>query len=192
MLSLLKPLFSSKTRINILNLFFQHPEEEIFVREITRQTGEQINSVRRELEHLEQIGMFTFRTRAGKKYFKLNSDFFFFDELASIFQKVNSPAIEVAEKLKKIGKKIDLVVLTGHFIGAEDELPIDIFIVGDIQKERIEKYITEELEADTPIRFALISRAEFLQRVKTKDPVLKKILSYKKNIIPINLVRELL
>ncbi len=190
MMDFLKPLFSSKTRVKLLKLFFENPDQERYVREITRDTDEQINSIRRELENLEKINVFVSRSKTGKKYFHLNKGFVFFPELYSMFQKVNTPALEFSEQLKKMGKKIDLVILTGKFIGKKEEIPIDIFIVGDISREKIDEYIQKREDSD--IRFALLSRADFLHRVKQKDSVLKNIFSYDENIIPLNLIPELL
>lgn len=190
MLDLLKPLFSSKTRINLLRMFFANPHQEYYVREITRETGEQINSIRRELEHLEAIDLFSSKSKSGKKYFKINTGFIFYADLYSLFQKINTPAFEITQSLKKIGKKIDLIVLTGLFVGlSHEDVPVDLFVVGDIQKEKIDEYL---LERGDTIRFALLSRAEFLHRVKQKDFVLKHIFSYSENIIPLNMVPELL
>jgi len=76
--SLLKPLFSSKTRIKVISLFFSAPHTPFFVREITRQTQEQINAVRRELEHLETSNLLSSYPSGGKKYYELNQDYFFY------------------------------------------------------------------------------------------------------------------
>lgn len=190
-LDLLKPLFSSKTRINLLTIFFANPSQEMYIREITRATGEQISSIRRELESLEKIGLFSSKSKTGKKYFKINTGFIFYADLYSLFQKINTPAFEISEGLKMLSKKLDLIVLTGKFVGlSDDDVPVDLFVVGDIQKEKIDGYL--QSTGGGNIRFALLSRADFLHRVKQKDYVLKNIFSYSENIIPLNLVPELL
>ncbi len=56
---MLKRLFGSQTRVKLLTLFLQNPDSEIFIREITRQINEQVNSVRRELNNLQSIGILT-------------------------------------------------------------------------------------------------------------------------------------
>ena len=38
-------LFGSKTRVKLLNLFFNKPDEKFYVREISRIIDEQVNSV---------------------------------------------------------------------------------------------------------------------------------------------------
>jgi hypothetical protein len=53
---MLKALFSSKARIKLLTAFLLNPDEEYFIRELTRKLDEQINSIRRELDNLKKIG----------------------------------------------------------------------------------------------------------------------------------------
>ncbi len=50
-------LFGSKSRVKILKLFLLHPEDKYYIRQIARDLGLQINSVRRELENLEDFGL---------------------------------------------------------------------------------------------------------------------------------------
>ncbi len=54
---MLAKLFGSKSRVKILKLFLLHPEEKYYIRQISRDQGLQINSVRRELENLEKFGL---------------------------------------------------------------------------------------------------------------------------------------
>ena len=189
--SLLRPLFVSKARIKILDLFFKNPEEEFFVREITRKTDEQINAVRRELENLENANILYSYTTHGKKYFSLNPDYFFYNELSYLFAKASSPSLQFAEKFKTLGKSISLLLITGKLVGLPiNKTPIDLFIVGDIDKEEVSTFIQYEMEEDEEIRFAVVSEKEFLERVKMKDPVLKKLLLIPENIISINNIRK--
>ena len=50
-------LFGSKTRVKLLNLFFNNPGKEFYVREITRIIDEQVNSVRRELSNMQNANV---------------------------------------------------------------------------------------------------------------------------------------
>ena len=70
----LKQLFGSRTRVRILKLTLLHSEDMYFVREITRKTGEQINSVRRELMTLKDLGILKSKSKDKKKYFYANTD----------------------------------------------------------------------------------------------------------------------
>ena len=96
----LEQMFGSKTRARLMGLFLQHPDEAFFVRELTRRIDAQLNSVRRELKNLMEIGLIS--EKAGdnrvkskaladkKKYYNVNKDFILFDDLRSLFKKRNS------------------------------------------------------------------------------------------------------
>jgi hypothetical protein len=54
---MLGKLFGSNTRVKILKLFLLHPESRFYIRQIARGLKLQLNSVRRELENLENFGL---------------------------------------------------------------------------------------------------------------------------------------
>ncbi len=85
--SILKSLFSSQTRVKLLSTFLLHPEDEFYIRELTRLLHEQINSIRRELENLRRIGLVKARHRNRKKYYRVDPEFPLFLEFRSIFAK---------------------------------------------------------------------------------------------------------
>ena len=70
-------LFGSKTRIKLLNLFLNNSGRAFYVREITRDIGEQINSVRRELANLVTIGIIKGDTVDNKLYYEVDTSYKF-------------------------------------------------------------------------------------------------------------------
>lgn len=56
---MLGKLFGSTSRVKILKLFILHPSEKYYIRQIARDLSLQLNSVRRELENLENFGILT-------------------------------------------------------------------------------------------------------------------------------------
>ena len=85
-------LFGSKTRAKLLQLFFESPEKSFYVREMTRVIDEQINSVRRELNNLEGIGVIKSETFDNKIYYSANNKHPFSRPLTEIFSKKVSSA----------------------------------------------------------------------------------------------------
>lgn len=167
-----------------MEFFFLHPDDEYFIRELTRLLEEQINSIRRELESLQKIGMFSSRVKDGKKYFHLDKTFFLYPELLRIFQKMASPAMEMAKKMKKMGK-VDVLIVSGIFVGSENS-PVDLLIVGSVDREKLNSYISQELKSENEVRFALLTKSDFLYRIKCRDKIILKLLSEEKNVVPIN------
>ncbi|HBB02913.1 MAG: hypothetical protein WCT36_00845 [Candidatus Gracilibacteria bacterium] len=180
---MLKHLFTSETRVKLLTLFLLHPEDEYFIRELTRKLGEQINSIRRELDNLKKIGLLKSKTKNRKKYYVVDKNFLIFDELKGIILKSMSDNDTITKKIAKCGE-IDLVVLSGMFI--EKVSSIDLLIVGNIDKEKLGEVLNNEVGTKRPVKFSILTKDDFLYRLKCKDKFITDILADKTNIIAIN------
>ena len=137
----LKALFSSQTRVKLLSTFLLHPDQEYFIRELTRLLGEQINSIRRELENLRRIGLVKARHKNRKKYYKIDTDFPLYADLRNIFAKEIQAESPVVANLKKL-PNVELVLLAGMFTGTESK--VDLLIVGTVKKEILEALLLQD------------------------------------------------
>lgn len=182
---MLKRLFTSNTRIKLLTLFLLNPDSEFFIRELTRKLEEQINSIRRELDNLKKMGLLKTKTKNRKKFYVVNKNFVVFNELRNIVLKALSEKESIAKSLQQLGE-LDLIVLSGMFV--EKESPVDLLLVGKIDRARLDRYFTQELETKRPVRFSLMSREEYQYRRKCNDKFLHDILEDKTNIVALNKV----
>ncbi|KKT48044.1 MAG: hypothetical protein UW40_C0055G0007, partial [Parcubacteria group bacterium GW2011_GWF2_44_17] len=57
MANMFEQIFGSKTRVQLITIFLRNPDKGFYVRELSRITGQYINSIRRELENLEHFGL---------------------------------------------------------------------------------------------------------------------------------------
>ena len=89
---MLQKIFSSKVRVALLNTFFLHPDQSYYLRELERLTGEDYKNISTELKNLEAIGLLASTKSGNMKYFSLNHEFLFFDELKAIFFKFRGTA----------------------------------------------------------------------------------------------------
>ena len=191
---MLKPLFSSRTRIKLLKKFFLEPEKEFYGRELTRVCGEQINSVRRELDNLSKINLIKKRREGKIIYFKVNKDFLFFNEMLSIIRKSEFPYLKIAKELENLGD-LKLLVFSGIFVG-KPEKNIDLLIVGDVEKENLEEVLEEEsqkmkeAEGDGQIRYSIFSEENFIYRLEFKDKFVQNIVDDEDNVITLNELGE--
>ena len=53
----LEQMFGSKTRARLMSLFLQCSQDAFYVRQLTRKIDAQLNSVRRELKNLLEMGL---------------------------------------------------------------------------------------------------------------------------------------
>jgi len=180
---MLKRLFTSNTRIKLLTLFLLNPEEEYFIRELTRKLNEQINSVRRELDNLKKLGLLKSRVKNRKKYYVVNKNFVAFHDLRNIIIKAMSGKDDLVKKITKLGD-VEFLALLGIFV--DKASPVDLLIVGKIDKQRVQDLLNSEIETEKPIRFSILTRDDFLYRIKCKDQFIQGILYDPDNIIAVN------
>ena len=160
-------LFGSKTRVKLLHLFFNNMERSFFVREITRIVDEQINSVRRELANMKEIGIISSSEKSNKLYYSVNKKFAYYKQFNEIFNNTAteentvidaSKEIEEIKEPKELTKERDLsagdtltVVMTPL-----DQLENPIEKTGDNksnkdEKEKVKAQKEKQLVKDAPL-----------------------------------------
>lgn len=184
---MLKALFSSNTRIKLLHTFLLNSDEEFFIRELTRKLDEQINSIRRELDNLKKIGLLKSKMRNRKKYYMINPDFPILSELKSIFLKAGNTDDELIQKVIKLGP-MELLILNGAFVGKE--APVDLLMVGEVNKTELQNTLASSSKPKQEVKFALISKRDFLYRLACKDKFVHEMVSDPKSIIAVNKLKK--
>lgn len=205
---MIEQLFGSKTRVKLLQLFYQNPNRSFYVREITRKIDEQINSVRRELANLLSIGIITSDNTNNRLYYEVNQSFNHYQALSSMFggkafkaAKKTSETKESANEEQSSGttdiQNIDdpfilellkagnvrLALYTGQF--TRDELTgVDIVVVGDVNHAAVE-HLVAELEAaeKKQIRYSVFDSSEFNYRKQVNDRFVSNLLLAKKIVL---------
>lgn len=205
---MIEQLFGSKTRVKLLQLFFENPNRSFYVREITRKIEEQINSVRRELANLLSIGIIGSEANNNRLYYEVNQKYEYYPPLAMIFGGLPREAVAKADakaptKAKSAAPKpvadvapehpmakglrttghIDLALLTGQFTRDESS-GIDLLAVGDINSSKMAKFVEElEKSENKEIRYTVMTLSGYKYRVQIKDRFISKVLEAKKQII---------
>jgi hypothetical protein len=190
----IEQLFGSKTRVKLLQLFYSNPNRSFFVREITRKIDEQINSVRRELSNLLNIGIITSDNTNNKLYYEVSQKFEYYQPLQQIFggglkkgAKRGAPAAPASEEaaegdLKSVGH-VELALLTGQFT-RDDTAGVDFLVVGDVNPNALQKYIGElEGKENKTIRYAVMTLPDFRYRQQIRDRFATAIHNSKKQIL---------
>lgn len=77
----------SKTRRDILGLFFNDPEQEYYLRQIEKLIGYSVGNIRREMNNLEAEGLFTHRMLGNIKLYRLNKSYPIYNEFKEIIRK---------------------------------------------------------------------------------------------------------
>ncbi|MFH1089287.1 MAG: hypothetical protein V1716_02585 [Candidatus Uhrbacteria bacterium] len=189
----IEQLFGSKTRARLLALFLENPEQSFFVRELTRKIDAQLNSVRRELQNLIELGLVVESTdqvslksktlSERKKFYLVNTNFLLFHDLRNLFRKIQILLKQsLVQEIQSRGD-VDLLVFTGRFVD-NPNVQTDILIVGSIDQKTLQKVVSEfETELGYEINYTLMPKEEFLYRRQITDRFLFSILEGEKVVM---------
>ena len=183
---MLKRLFTSNTRIKLLTLFLLKPDEEFFIRELTRKLAEQINSIRRELDNLKKMGFLKSKTKNMKKYYCTNKNFIFLEELKSMFIKALSSNENIAEEVKKMGD-VKVLVISGLFV-EQPTKTVDMLIVGKVDRERLTQYLNNEIKTARPVKFSIMTEEDYKYRLSCNDKFITEIINDPTNQIAVKTI----
>jgi hypothetical protein len=182
----LADIITSKVRIKILQLFLSDIGEMYHVRGAVRETKEEINAVRRELERLEKAGILKSESRGNRLYYWPRTDYPFFGDLLSIVAKTTGLGSEIVASRNKVGK-LNYVMFSGRFVRRKKRRrddDIDILVVGEVVLPELAALIRkEESKRGREINYTVMSREEFDFRKKRRDPFLLGILSASRTMI---------
>lgn len=170
----LKHLFVSRTRLKLLQIFFYQPQNYFYVRQLVRLSGEEINSVRRELQNLKSASILLSESRANKLYYWANPDSPFFSPLLTLACQSVGLGHDLYSSRDRL-KSLKLLLYSYSFaIGQPSSVNgIDLIIVGDLLPKDVASFITtEEERRQREINYMIMPRSEYRLRRQKRDPFL--------------------
>lgn len=150
----IKSLFTSKTRIQLLNKLLLNPAMEVYLRGVEREMGVNSNTARIELNKLADLNLIQVVSDNGtskiKKY-QINSKHPMFTGLRALVLKHVGIDQIIDNVINQLGQ-VDRVLLTGDTAAGKDTAIIDLIIVGAIDKiylqtliEKVERTIQKKI-----------------------------------------------
>jgi DNA-binding transcriptional ArsR family regulator len=181
----MEELFVSKVRVKLLQLFLSTTDPLLHVREIVRRVDEEINAVRRELDRMEKNGMVVSEWRANRRLYRFRKDYTFYRELLGFVVKTTRLGGAIASNKSKLGK-VKYAMLATRFINHEPSGPeeVDVLIVGQIVLPQLQALIAEEQKVrEQEINYSFMDEAEFVFRVKRRDPFILRVITQSKIMV---------
>lgn len=182
-------LFGSKTRVKLLHLFLNNPGKAFYVREITRLIDEQINSVRRELSNMLEVGIITSDNKDNKLYYEVNQRYEHYVPFRAIFadQKVatvtaNEPkqpdnALARIQKIVASLPGVRIAVLAGVLV-KNSASSVDMLIAGDVPDKKVKDVVSSiESAAGRELTYSVLPYDEFYYRLSVRDKFINGILA---------------
>lgn len=184
-------LFGSKTRVKLLHLFLNNPGKAFYVREITRLIDEQINSVRRELANMLEVGIITSKNTDNKLYYEINQRYEYYVPFRAIFaeQKVTSVVADSAssasawqEAIKGLSN-IRVAVAAGALVKGSAS-KVDLLLVGDVPAKKAKEVVSAiESQEGRELTYSTLTYDDFYYRLSVRDRFIIDILTNKHVVI---------
>lgn len=149
-----------------------------YVRELTRATHEEINAVRRELDHLQKAGLLKSEKRGNRLYYSVKTTFSIYPELSNLVSKSYGLGRLVLKNRSKLGFVKFAFVSQKLTRGLKrDPEDVDLMLVGKIIMPQVAQIVkSAEKLLDTEINYSCMTEDEFNYRKSHQDPFIIKVL----------------
>jgi len=174
----LSEILSSKARAEIFRLLFGLLERELHVREIERQAGFSIATVRQELQKLVQLQLLITRRDGNRLYYRANNNHPLFPDIRNLVLKT-SGLVEVLKcALNKKG--VNIAFIFGSIAKSQEgaRSDVDLLVIGKVSLRSLSKWlssVTDEIGRD--INPHILSVDEFKKRKRKGDHFLSTVLN---------------
>ncbi len=173
---MLERLFTSTTRVNILEEFLLNTGREYHIRELARIVDVTPIYVQKELKNLESLGLLDSRKKGNMVLYKLRAKSPIAEDLKRIFLKTESIGQAIMKDFD--ARKIKFAFIFGSFAkGVETTTSdVDLLIIGDVNEDDVLRSISKtERRIGREINFILWTEKEFFEKVEKKIPLIKEI-----------------
>jgi len=169
---MLKNIFSSQTRIDLLKQLLLCSDKEFYLRELVEITQNFPHSIRMELKNLESIDLVLKRISGKQHYYKANRKHPLYEELHNILLKTVGFVDILIKYLEPFKKKIEFAFVYGSMAKGSytSSSDVDLMIVGDVSPREIASAcvnIGNELKRE--LNYSVFPLAEIVQKINIED-----------------------
>lgn len=174
----LSDLIISKVRVKLLKVFLSQPTEMFYVRQLTRLIKEEINAVRRELLHLQSVGLLQSEKRGNRLYYSVRQTYPLYSELANLVAKSTGIGNQIIKNKSRLGF-IKFAFVSQKLLRGMERTPedVDLMIVGKAIMPQVSILLKSlEKNLNTEINYSCMTEDEFFYRKSHMDPFIIKVL----------------
>lgn len=176
-------ILKSKLRVKLLVFYFSRPGAELYLSELARAIKADPMNLSRELGRLEKDNIFISLMSGKQKYYKLNKNYLFYNELKNITAKTVGVESSLAEILKG-ERAVKFCFIYGSYASGSDKSgsDIDLFIIVQTQAMDLitDKIGALEKKIGREINYRFFSEADFKKALEEKDSFILNIVKNKK------------
>jgi predicted nucleotidyltransferase len=179
-MSLLSDALFTTTQKRVLGLLYGQPHRSFYTKEILRQTGMGVATIKNELERMLGAGILNMRKIGNQHHYQANPECPIYQELRGIVNKTVGMADIINTALKPFSGKIHWAFVFGSMASGKDRAgsDIDLMVIGDVTfSEVVSALYPIQEELGREINPKLFRKEEWNNMVKSKDAFIKEVLS---------------
>jgi hypothetical protein len=167
---MLESLITSRTRMKMLLKFFLNSHSKAHLRGLAEEFGESTNSIRHELNNLSKAGYLVSNGKGNIIEYSANTSHPLYPELKSLVHKYTGidKIIEniINKMISRLGK-LEMAFITGDYAVGKDSGIIDLVLVGDVNAQALNGYVSKaEKLINRKVRALILSGHEFEKNKK--------------------------
>jgi DNA-binding transcriptional ArsR family regulator len=129
--NLLGPLITSKTRLKLLLRFFLNQNLSGYLQGLSKELNENTNSVRVELNRLEEAGLLSAEEQGRRKVYSVNTAHPLSSDLSNMLRKVTGIDALVDRVVSRIDPTLEQVWITGALAMGINSDELEVTLVGE-------------------------------------------------------------
>jgi DNA-binding transcriptional ArsR family regulator len=177
-MNVLAQLVCSRVRAEIFRVLFGLGAEELHLREIQRQTGLALGTVRQDIGKLVKLGLLTRRQDGNRVYYAANPSHPLSTEIRQLVLKTVGLADVLGAALKAHGIRCAFVFGSVASGAARSESDIDLMVIGDIGLRKVSALLSGVgNRLGREINPHVMSPAEFVKRLRDRDHFLTSVMA---------------
>ncbi|OGK11384.1 MAG: toxin-antitoxin system toxin subunit [Candidatus Riflebacteria bacterium GWC2_50_8] len=183
-MTMLSEFLSSRARAEILRILFGTEPAEVHLREIQRQAGMAIGTIRQETARLEKLGLIQSRISGNRSYFSANRRNPLYAPVHELVLKTTGLADVLAKHIHKDG--IEFAFVFGSFASGEEtpESDIDLFVIGKTGLRALSPQLSEPARIlGREINPHVMDLQEFMKRKASGEHFVVRVFESKKIMI---------
>lgn len=166
---MLETLITSKTRLKLLFKFFLNTNNQGYLRSLEKEFDENSNSIRVELNRLEEAGMLEVSMEGNRKLYRANKRHPILNDLQSILMKFAGIDQLIERVIDRLGN-VDTVYLDGEIAKGIKSDIIDVVLIGDKINQKYLVHLISRAEPiiEKKIRYLVLTKQEGLRFVEDR------------------------
>jgi predicted nucleotidyltransferase len=173
----LKSLFSSRVRAELLRLLFGLSDRELHLREMERESGLSISTVRQDITKLIDLDLVRDRRDGNRRYCRANIDHPLYEEIHRIILKTAGLADVIRHAIGNDGIHVAFVfgsVARGIPVAESD---VDLMVIGSVSFRELSRRLSGAAERiGREINAYVIDKKELRSRLEAKDHFLSQVI----------------